>query len=120
MRHMTRGSPAVTIPTVLTLIRSRGRCCYDGKPTDATVLATARASPMLDATEGRWRSLHQPHQHRHCNFNIARRCLCAASIDERGRTMETARYFSWLSSSPTRSTTTRSKVDANNGIKSLL
>ena len=53
MRHMTRGSPAVTIPTVLTLIRSRGRCCYDGKPIDATVLATVRASPTLDDAEGR-------------------------------------------------------------------
>ena len=40
---------------------------------------------MLDATEGRRTSLRQPHQHRHCNFYIARRCLCAASIDERGR-----------------------------------
>jgi len=32
--------------------------------------------------------------------------------------MEIARYFSWSCSSPTRSTTTRSKIDSNNGIKS--
>jgi len=47
----------------------------------------------------------------------ARRCLCAASIDERdragtldGHTMEAARYSSWQGSSPTRSATTRSEV----------
>ena len=64
--------------------RSTGEAASGGKPTDATVLATARASPTLDATEGRRTSLRQPHQHRHCNFYIARRCLCAASIAERG------------------------------------
>ena len=41
--------------------------------------------------------------HRLCT---ARPCPSAVSIDERGRTVETVRYSSWSSSSPTRSTTT--------------
>ena len=66
--------PPSLFPTLLTLIRSRGRCCYDGKPTNATVLATVRASPTLDDTEGRWTSLRRPLPPSSLRFTGDRHC----------------------------------------------
>ena len=64
---------AATIPTIQTLTRSKGKRCCDWKRHQRRTIAVDHATVLA----GR-------HHHRHCNFYIARRCLCAAFITERG------------------------------------
>ena len=83
---------AAIVPHLKTLTRSERVGCSGGKHHHAITDTPDRSSTSDAAIVLDYAAMPR-------RIYTARRCLCAVSIDKRGRTMETARYSSWSSSS---------------------